>query len=121
MSAGQVNPSGNTIDNRRTQRILLRIPIQVRAQFDGDAPISEDTTTLIVNAHGASIALAMKIRPGQKIILRNWATAKEHECRVVHILEKPGGKNEIGISFPYPMPEFWNVGFPPPDWKPYLQ
>ena len=107
-------------DNRRTQRILLRIPILVRAQFEGDLPIKEDTHTLEVNAHGALIALAMRARPGQKLTLRNWATAREQECRVVHVREIPGGKNEVGVAFPYAMPRFWNVQFPPPDWTPYM-
>jgi|ERR1700674_1173160 hypothetical protein len=105
---------------RRTQRVLLRVPILVRAQFADDAPIDEETTTLEVNAHGGLIALAMKVRPGQKLVLRNWATAKEQECRVVHLREKPIGKNEVGIAFPFAMPKFWNIDFPPPDWTPFL-
>ena len=115
-------PGANTADARRTQRILLQIPIQVRAQFaGGDAPIIEETATVEVNAHGGLIALAMRVRPGQKLILRNWTTAKEQECRVVHVREKPIGKNEIGIAFPFAMPKFWNVEFPPPDWKPFME
>ena len=121
MSADHINPAGNLSDRRRTQRVLLRIPILVRAQFEGDAPITEDTTTLVVNAHGASIALAMKVRPGQKIVLRNWDTAKEQECRVVHSTERPSDKNEVGNTFLCPMPKFWNIDFPPPDWKPYME
>jgi hypothetical protein len=76
---------------------------------------------LEVNAHGALIALAMKVRPGQKLSLKNWATAKEQECRVVHVREKPIGKNDVGVAFPFAMPKFWNVDFPPMDWTPYLE
>lgn len=114
-------PSANTADARRTQRILLQIPIQVRAQFAGDAPIIEEATTVEVNAHGGLIALAMRVRPAQKLTIRNWTTAKEQECRVVHVREKPIGKNEIGVAFPFAMPKFWNVEFPPPDWKPFME
>jgi len=120
MSPGQDKQSVNPADARRTQRVHLQIPIQVRAQFPGDEPITEDTKTMEVNAHGGLLALAMKVRPGQKLILRNWATALEQECRVVHVREKPIGKNEVGITFPFAMPKFWNVQFPPPDWTPYL-
>src|SRR6266851_6270395 len=87
-------------DARRSQRVLLRIPIQVKGFPEDGIPITEDTATVEVNAHGALIALAMRVRPGQKLVLRNWATAKEQECRVVHVREKPIGKNEIGIAFP---------------------
>lgn len=112
--------SGSSVDNRRSQRILLRIQIQVSAQFEDGLPIKEDTTTLEVNAHGALIALAMKVRPGQKLVVRNWGTAKEQEFRVVHVRESLGSKNEVGIAFPYAMPRFWNVDFPPSDWKPFM-
>lgn len=118
-SAPPTGPGG-PIDKRRSQRILLKIPIKVTAQFGHDEPIVEDTTTLEVNAHGALIALAMRVRAGQKIILRNWATAKEQECRVVHIRETVSGKSEVGIAFPFAMARFWNVEFPPPDWTPFM-
>lgn len=107
-------------DSRRSQRILLQIPILVRAQFEDGLPIKEDTTTIEVNAHGGLIALAMKVRAGQKLVLRNWATAEEQECRVVHVREIPDGKTQVGVAFPYAMPRFWHVQFPPPDWMPFM-
>lgn len=113
---GPVNP----IDKRRSQRILLKIPVRVTAQFGNDTPIAEDATTLEVNAHGALILLAMKVRAGQKIVVRNSGTGKEQDCRVVHVREALGGKAEVGIASPFAMPRFWNVEFPPPDWMPFL-
>ena len=34
--------SGNPVDARRTQRVLLQVPILVRAQFAGDDPGSQE-------------------------------------------------------------------------------
>lgn len=119
MSGSLPKDSPDSADKRRTQRVILQIPIQVRAQFGRDAPITEDTRTLVVNADGGLIALAMKVRPAQKLTLRNWATSMEQECRVVHVRESRTGKHEVGIAFPYAMPQFWNLAFPPPDWKPF--
>ena len=116
MSGDPYKETGQTSDKRRSQRVLLQIPILVRAQFEGDTPLTEETNTLVVNADGALISLAMRVKPGQKLVLRNWSTAKEQTCRVVHVREKPIGKNEIGIAFPAPMPQFWGLAFPPPDW-----
>jgi hypothetical protein len=110
----------NPVDSRRSQRVLLRIPILVRAQFEGDMPLTEDTHTIEVNAHGALLSLAMRVRPGQRLNLKNWVTAIEQECRVVHVREKSVGKNDVGVAFPHPNPKFWNVAFPPPDWAPYM-
>jgi hypothetical protein len=121
MSSDPYSGTGTPADKRRTQRVLLHIPILVRAQFEGDTPLTEETNTLVVNADGALISLAMRVKPGQRLVLRNWTTAKEQDCRVVHVREKPIGKNEVGIAFPCPMPKFWGLTFPPPDWTPYLE
>jgi hypothetical protein len=104
---------------RRSQRVLLRIPIQVKGFPEDGIPIAEDTTTVEVNAHGALIVLAMRVRPGQKLVLRNWGTAKDQDCRVVRIKEIHDAKNEVGIAFSFPNPKFWNIDFPPEDWKPF--
>ena len=111
--------SPSWVESRRTQRVVIRIPILVRSL--SEPPLTEDSFTLVVNAHGALVSLAMKVQPGQKIVLRNWDTAKEQECQVVHVKGNPFGKNEVGISFPRPNPHFWNLDFPPPDWTPFLK
>jgi hypothetical protein len=56
------DPRAKAVDTRRSQRVLLRVP--VRADIAGEPPLSAHTTTLIVNAHGALILLAMKVRSG---------------------------------------------------------
>jgi hypothetical protein len=112
--------SKNLADQRRSQRVLLRVPIQVRWQPPGEETIVEDTATLVVNAHGALISLAMKVKAGQKIILRNWSMPHEKECRVVHVRESLLPKKEVGVAFLHPDASFWGVEFPPEDWKPYV-
>jgi len=120
MSPNSDQFSASQADARRSQRVILRIPILVRAAIPGEPPLTEDTFTFVVNAHGALISLAMKVRPGQKIVIRNWGTAKEQDCRVIHVKDNPFGKNEVGIAFLVPNAHFWNLDFPPPDWIPYM-
>jgi hypothetical protein len=106
---------------RNSQRVLLRIHVQVRWKPEGQEPIIEDTNTLVVNAHGALIALAMRVRAGSQLLLHNWGTATNQECRVVHVRPMPDGKNEVGIAFLAPNPKFWGLDFPPEDWKPFFE
>lgn len=120
MSEESGRPAKLRADARRSQRVLLRIQVLVRANIPGEPPLTEDTFTIEVNAHGALIELAMRVRPGQKLSLRNWATAQEQEGRVVHLKDNPVGKNHVGIAFAYPNPRFWSIDFPPPDWKPFM-
>ena len=110
----------SSADARRSQRVVLRVPILVRAQFKNEPPLTEDTFTLVVNAHGALISLAMRVHPGQKVVLRNWDTAKEQDCRVIRVKDNAFGKKEVGVEFAIPNPRFWNLAFPPPDWAPHM-
>jgi len=108
-------PSG--IEMRRSQRVALRLPIHVRWTPQGDLAITEETVTLVVNAHGALIALAMKVKAGSRIFVRNSAVAGNKECRVVRVQEKPQGKSEVGVEFLRADAKFWGLEFPPDDWK----
>ena len=108
-------PSG--IEMRRSQRVALRLPIHVRWTPQGDLAITEETVTLVVNAHGALIALAMKVKAGSRIFVRNSAVAGDKECRVVRVQEKPQGKSEVGVESLRADAKFWGLEFPPDDWK----
>ncbi|HVH50423.1 MAG TPA: PilZ domain-containing protein [Candidatus Bathyarchaeia archaeon] len=105
------------IEMRRSRRVLLRLPVQVRWTPAGETAISEDTTTLVVNAHGALLALAMKVKPGARIFVRNRAIVEDKECRVVRVEQKHDGKSEVGVEFLRPDAKFWGLEFPPDDWK----
>jgi len=105
------------IEMRRSQRVALRLPIHVRWTPQGDLAITEETVTLVVNAHGALIALAMKVKAGSRIFVRNSAVAGDKECRVVRVQEKPQGKSEVGVEFLRADAKFWGLEFPPDDWK----
>ncbi len=101
--------------------MLLRVPVLVRAQFENESSfLSEESHTLVVNAHGALIALAMRVQPGQRLVLKNRGSGEEQECRVVHVGEKHAAKAEVGIAFTHPAPQFWRIDFPPADWKQLL-
>jgi PilZ domain len=105
------------IEMRRSRRVLLRLPVQVRWTPAGETAITEDTTTLVVNAHGALLALAMKVKPGARIFVRNRAIVEDKECRVVRVGQKHDGKSEVGVEFLRPDAKFWGLEFPPDDWK----
>lgn len=106
-------------NRRRSQRVFLRVPVQVIARGPGNQHTSEDTFTLSVNAHGALIQLSLKVEAGQNIIVKHRETEEEQTARVVRIGPVPGGKTEVGIEFLRPAPKFWRIAFPPEDWIPH--
>jgi hypothetical protein len=109
----------STMNNRRrSQRVVLRIPVSVIAPGPDGQMVREETETLIVNAHGALIYLNLKVTLGQAIILQNPETSEDQPCRIIRSNPLGQGKNEVGIEFLKPAPNFWRVAFPPEDWSP---
>jgi hypothetical protein len=112
----QIDSAVEVANRRRSQRVLVRVPVLVRGLAEDDRPVSETTHTLVVNAHGALIDLAMDVRPGQKLVLEHGVSGKMVEARVVHVTKKETNKTEVGIAFALPAPYFWGIDFPPADW-----
>jgi len=88
----------------------------VSSEGGKDAAFKEDTQTLVVNAHGAMVALAAKVVKGQTLRLMNRATQQDLTCKVVYIGPAAAGKIQVGIDFTSSSPDFWRIAFPPEDW-----
>ena len=101
---------------RRSMRVLLSVPILVSGKNANDQDFKEETRTLVVNAHGALIALEAHVVAQQNITLSNKSTQQSIDCRVVHIGSAQGGKTQVGAEFIKPSGKFWQIDFPPDDW-----
>ena len=101
---------------RRSMRVLLSVPIQVRGKNPQNQDFTEETRTLVVNAHGALISLSAQVVVNQKVFVSNSATHQTQECRVVYFGNMQAGKAQMGVEFLTPSPSFWQIDFPPEDW-----
>jgi hypothetical protein len=101
---------------RRSQRVLIAVPISVVFSRPSQKPVTEKTYTLVVNAHGALLLLSMKLSAGDSITLTNPQTDEQQPARVVYLGPQQSDKQEIGIEFVKPSPLFWRIAFPPSDW-----
>jgi len=101
---------------RRSMRVLLSVPIIVSGKNTNREDFSEETRTLVVNAHGALIALASPVAAGQQIAIVNKTTRESRDCRIVYLGNASAGKIQMGIEFVKPAPSFWQIDFPPEDW-----
>jgi PilZ domain len=104
-------------NRRRSQRVLMKIPVRVSGQT-GVATFAEDTHTLAVSAHGASLVVKTSVSRGQRFSLLHLNTNESLECVVAHIGSFPGEQTQVGVEFLLPNPTFWRVAFPPKDWTP---
>jgi len=103
---------------RRSQRVAARIRVTVTRRGGEVSTLSEDTYTLVVSAHGGLIVLAMDIKPGEILALRNVLSLEEQIVRVVRVSEKEESGSPVAIEFTNPAPHFWQIDFPPADWTP---
>jgi hypothetical protein len=102
---------------RRSERLILDVPLVIRGQAADQQTFQEENTTLIVNAHGALLMLETKVAPGQKLLLVNPKNRDEREATVAHVKESYGGLSRVGVEFTRPAPEFWSISSPPADWN----
>jgi hypothetical protein len=109
-----VNPGAR----RRSQRVLMQVPVRIRGTDAQGKTIEEETETLAINAHGALVLLLARFTSGSKVLLQHKRTQEEQECHVVFLGPVRSGKAEIGLEFSSPHPTFWRVAFPPEDWTP---
>jgi PilZ domain-containing protein len=105
-------------NRRRSQRVLMKIPVRLSVQAGAASLSQEETHTLAVSAHGALIAVSASLHRGQRLTLSNIQTKGALECVVVHIDRFPGEHMQVGVEFLLPNPTFWHVAFPPKDWTP---
>jgi hypothetical protein len=103
---------------RRSQRVLMQIPVRIRGKNAQGVDFEELTETLAINAHGALVLLTIRLTSGSVVFMRHNKTEEEQECHVAFLGPVRSGKGEIGLEFTVPRPAFWRVAFPPDDWSP---
>jgi hypothetical protein len=110
--------TSNSGARRRSQRVLMHVPLRLRGVDTQGQNFEEFTETLAINAHGGLVLLAARVTSGSVIHMRHSKTEEEQECHVVFLGPVRGGKAELGLEFTTPRPTFWRVAFPPEDWSP---
>jgi hypothetical protein len=110
---------GTRNDRRQSQRVCVCIDVVVLWRDAEGEPISEETKTLVVNAHGALLSLSTAVRVGDSIHLKNVTTQEEIACRVRNLgaSDKKTGIRTVAIEFVEPSAQFWHISFPPADWS----
>src|SRR3977135_1494083 len=105
-------------NRRRSQRVLMTIPVRISGQNVLGSPFEEETQTLAISAHGASILASTQVYSGQRLTLSNVQTKAALECVVAHIEKYQSSQPQAGVEFMLPNPIFWHVAFPPKAWTP---
>ena len=94
---------------RQSPRRELDVPLTVYGRASSGSPFYQKAEAVNGSAHGGLIVLRASVSEGQDLLLINNRTSKEQVCRVVHVRARDAETNEVGVAFPSPNPEFWQV------------
>ena len=104
-------------ERRRSQRVLLRVKVNIHVAL-GSKNSTFEVTTLSVNDHGALIAMPRSLALDTQLVLEHGLTKKQVACKVVRVpREMPEGFH-TPLEFEAIDPNFWGIAFPPSDWRP---
>lgn len=107
-------PSGG-IEQRRSERIRLRVPIRVIGFDEARGRFIEDTHTIVVSETGSLIAMEHRVFPADTVRIINLANLEESDFRVVGpSIIKGTEVAEWGIECVDKTRNIWGIKFPPP-------
>ena len=104
-------------ERRRSQRVILRIPVSLEITMSGQV-VKANAHTVAVNVHGAMLLCSRPIEADTKLEIENDRTRTRTSARVTRAPRESEEGYLIPVEFLQPSPAFWQISFPPSNWKP---
>ncbi|HEV7966912.1 MAG TPA: hypothetical protein VGP19_05045 [Candidatus Acidoferrales bacterium] len=103
-------------ERRRSQRVIIRVPITLVLTENG-AAVRISAHTVAVNIHGAMLVCRRTCDAEMKVELVNGRTDEKIGARVTRPPRESSEGFLIPVEFTSPSPNFWQISFPPANWK----
>jgi hypothetical protein len=103
------------VERRRSERLLITVPIRVEGMDRDGEKFNEETRTIVVNRQGARIYLKRRVAAGAMLLITTIVGRRNAQFRVVgptQPLSNEGG--EWGVECQESNCTIWGIGFPPP-------
>jgi hypothetical protein len=105
--------AGVKLQQRRSARILRRLPLVLSWQDDEGRPQQEAGETQLLSRHGATVLTFTEFEPGHLLRITVPDTDKQGVARVVWVnATQSGGRVEVGLEI-LGADNFWGIDFPP--------
>ncbi len=104
-------------ERRRSQRVIIRVPLTLEMTKSGQV-VKMTAQTVAVNVHGAMVLCSRPLDSGTEIEIINDRTHERAGARVMRASRESSEGYLIPLGFDKPFPTFWQISFPPSDWKP---
>lgn len=100
-------------ERRRSERLLLRVPVKVFGKSKDGRQAHEDAEVVIVSRHGCLLRSDSALPNGEVIELFNKFTDKQATFKVVWCSDSPiSDRWDVGLETETSAEEFWGVQFP---------
>jgi hypothetical protein len=104
-------------ERRRSQRVIIMVPVTMELAKEGKV-VKVAAQTVAVNIHGAMVICNRTLDADAKVELVNERTRERTSARVSRAPRQSAEGFLIPLEFVKPFPMFWQISFPPSNWKP---
>lgn len=103
-------------ERRRSQRVMIRVPVTLLVK-EGSQTLRIPAHTVEVNIHGALVTCPRSFDAEAELEMENGRTDETISCRVTRAPRETSEGFLIPLEFTAPSSNFWQITFPPPNWK----
>ena len=103
-------------ERRRSQRVIIRVPVTLLVTENGQ-PLKISAHTVAVNIHGAMVVCPRTLDADTTLEVVNGRTDEKIGSRVTRASRESPEGYLIPVEFTSPSPNFWQISFPPSNWK----
>ena len=103
-------------ERRRSQRVIIRVPVTLLVTQNGQ-PLKISAHTIAVNIHGAMVVCPRTLDADTTLEVVNGRTDEKIGSRVTRASRESPEGYLIPVEFTSPSPNFWQISFPPSNWK----
>jgi hypothetical protein len=103
-------------ERRRSQRVIIRVPVTL-VVTENEQPVRIAAHTVAVNIHGAMVLCPRSLDADTRLEVVNGRTDEKVDSRVTRSARESAEGFLIPVEFTSPSPNFWQISFPPSNWK----
>lgn len=103
-------------ERRRSQRVIIRVPVTL-VVTENDKSVRVSAHTVAVNIHGAMVLCPRSLEADTQLEVVNGRTDEKVGSRVTRSPRESSEGYLIPLEFTSASPNFWQISFPPSNWK----
>jgi len=103
-------------ERRRSQRVIIRVPVTLVVTENGQT-LRISAHTVAVNIHGAMVVCPRTLDADTRMEVVNERTEQKIDSRVTRTPRESAEGYLIPLEFTSPSPNFWQITFPPTNWR----